>query len=308
MAPPARAPRSDRKHIPQAVADEVAYLADLTCCACRERGEHTIHHLDGNALNGGMANLVLICASCQRTTNKGANAQRWLSPGVLRRMREQLLEDVRMRRARALSGDATNNLVDAVATERIRTIGFELARTHIGEVAPLLDMLAAYGDDYGISVRSEVLHALEPVAARTRGGLDDDTAKQIVNLMLTTIPVGFVLKNLRAAAERRNRELLQTAIAISFRMAYDGVRHLKNLTVANSGARILCYLIQMARRTRTTTIMRECIESLDSVIVAAKTSHFEDAVEWLEFLREEAMDEKQLAHLLPAQIADRHFK
>ena len=46
--------------IPKALATEVMFAADSTCCVCRENGKTVqIHHIDGNPSNNTLENLVV---------------------------------------------------------------------------------------------------------------------------------------------------------------------------------------------------------------------------------------------------------
>lgn len=55
--------------IPVDVAAKVLFLADRTCCVCREKGKPVqIHHIDSNNANHKMQNLAVLCLGCHTET------------------------------------------------------------------------------------------------------------------------------------------------------------------------------------------------------------------------------------------------
>src|SRR5256885_8088481 len=71
-----------RTAISAAIAEQVLFDADLSCCVCQERGNH-VHHLDENPSNNELANLVLLCfLHHDEVTAKGGLSRR-LTPNLL---------------------------------------------------------------------------------------------------------------------------------------------------------------------------------------------------------------------------------
>lgn len=58
-----------RKDIPKEVAAKVLFLADRTCCVCRQKGKPIqIHHIDENPSNNHQSNLAVLCFECHHDT------------------------------------------------------------------------------------------------------------------------------------------------------------------------------------------------------------------------------------------------
>jgi hypothetical protein len=63
------AEKNGRIEIPQNVAAELLFLADRTCCVCRQRLRPVqIHHIDGDPTNNVIENLAVLCFDCHRET------------------------------------------------------------------------------------------------------------------------------------------------------------------------------------------------------------------------------------------------
>lgn len=61
--------RSRRVEIPLDVAAEVLFLADRTCCVCRQRLKPVqLHHIDDDPTNSVAENLAVLCFDCHRET------------------------------------------------------------------------------------------------------------------------------------------------------------------------------------------------------------------------------------------------
>lgn len=55
--------------IPNALAAEVLYSSDRTCCVCRQKGKPIqIHHVDDDPANNAQENLAVLCLDCHRET------------------------------------------------------------------------------------------------------------------------------------------------------------------------------------------------------------------------------------------------
>ena len=61
--------KNGRIEIPQNVAAELLFLADRTCCVCRQRLRPVqIHHIDDDPTNNIIENLAVLCFDCHRET------------------------------------------------------------------------------------------------------------------------------------------------------------------------------------------------------------------------------------------------
>jgi hypothetical protein len=58
----------ERTPIPEAIAADVLYRSDHTCCVCRINRKVQIHHLDENPRNHDANNLAVLCLNCHDDT------------------------------------------------------------------------------------------------------------------------------------------------------------------------------------------------------------------------------------------------
>jgi len=74
-----------RTPIPQSTAAEALFLADRTCCVCRENGKPVqLHHIDEDPSNNDLSNLAALCLDCHHQTQlTGGFARRLDSEQVL---------------------------------------------------------------------------------------------------------------------------------------------------------------------------------------------------------------------------------
>jgi tetratricopeptide (TPR) repeat protein len=58
-----------RVPVPQAVAAQALFLADRTCCVCRDHNKPIqLHHIDENPSNNDLSNLAVLCIDCHNKT------------------------------------------------------------------------------------------------------------------------------------------------------------------------------------------------------------------------------------------------
>jgi hypothetical protein len=89
-----------REKIPRDIADEVLYKADHTCCICGEDGKGVqIHHIDEERSNNSPDNLAVLCLEHHRRAHLRGAFGRQLSPGEVRRYRDDWNRRVEQRRA-----------------------------------------------------------------------------------------------------------------------------------------------------------------------------------------------------------------
>ena len=91
-----------RTTIPADLAAEVMFVADNTCCVCRERGKALqLHHIDEVPSNNVAVNLALLCLQCHNETQLAGGFGRKLNAPLVTRYRDEWLERVANRRAEA---------------------------------------------------------------------------------------------------------------------------------------------------------------------------------------------------------------
>lgn len=91
-----------RTEIPPDVAAHVHFLADRTCCVCRERGKGLqLHHLDGVPTNHSLENLAALCLECHSKTQIRGGFCRTLDAHQVAEFRDDWYRRVATRRDRA---------------------------------------------------------------------------------------------------------------------------------------------------------------------------------------------------------------
>ena len=77
--------KSGRIEIPQDIAAELLFLADRTCCICRQRLRPVqIHHIDDDPTNSAIGNLAVLCFDCHRETQIRGGFDRKLDAAQIR--------------------------------------------------------------------------------------------------------------------------------------------------------------------------------------------------------------------------------
>jgi hypothetical protein len=92
----------ERTPVPPEVSAEVLFLQDHTCCVCREPGKAVqLHHIDEDPTHHSIRNLAVLCFDDHdRTQVRGGFGKRLLSAEV-EQYRDDWLERVAQRRAKA---------------------------------------------------------------------------------------------------------------------------------------------------------------------------------------------------------------
>jgi len=152
--------------IPKHIADSVLFEADRTCCVCRDKSRHVqIHHLDGDAANHSMDNLVVLCLEHHQEASVGGGFARGLNQTQITKYRDDWLKQVCNRRMPSVgpSSDDTDihkMMLDALACHDILKIEAELSGPDWGEKIPLLRNMFVYaGFEYGVRAKRKIISA-----------------------------------------------------------------------------------------------------------------------------------------------------
>jgi len=87
-----------RNKIPDDLAAEVLFLADRTCCVCRDPNRKVeIHHIDSNPVNNVIENLATLCKDCHSDAHTTHAFARNLTPLLLDKYNQSWREIVRVR-------------------------------------------------------------------------------------------------------------------------------------------------------------------------------------------------------------------
>jgi len=107
------AERKKRVPIDRELAARVLYLADRTCCVCRQQGKQVqIHHIDDNPSNNKETNLAALCFDCHHLTQIRGGFGRHLDPDQVTLYRDSWLLTVKRQR-----GDANQRADEASTTD-----------------------------------------------------------------------------------------------------------------------------------------------------------------------------------------------
>ncbi|UDY22932.1 HNH endonuclease signature motif containing protein [Nocardioides sp. Kera G14] len=205
-------PKKNRVPIPAHVAAEVLFLADRTCCVCRDRNRPVqIHHIDDDPGNNLVQNLSVLCLECHRETQISGGFDRKLDAAQVTLYRDDWLRVVAD--ARATSGslrdeDRTVGVEVELATSLAEIyrdqedwVGLALHYWSIGND----DLAARYTSkaiEAGVSVQTKVL-----LCTRIAGCANLVTTAEIEEALTDTSDW--------TSRARRLRDLGRTAEAVS---------------------------------------------------------------------------------------------
>jgi Protein of unknown function (DUF3298) len=102
--------KKSRIEIPQAIAAQVLFAADRTCCVCREkRRQVQIHHIDENPANNTIENLSVLCLECHHATQIRGGFDRKLDAAQIALYRDDWLKFVASKRSAGKDSEKTKD-------------------------------------------------------------------------------------------------------------------------------------------------------------------------------------------------------
>lgn len=94
--------KKTRKAIHKAIAAEILFSSDRTCCICNNRSKRAqIHHIDDNPSNNILENLAVLCFDCHDKTMIKGGIGRGLDAVQVKMYRDDWIERVQKRRDKA---------------------------------------------------------------------------------------------------------------------------------------------------------------------------------------------------------------
>jgi hypothetical protein len=91
--------KTPRPRVPEDVSAQVQFMANRTCCVCREPGKAVqIHHLDEDPSNNSLDNLAVLCLQHHNDTQLKGGFGRKLDAGQVRLYRDEWYEMVNQQR------------------------------------------------------------------------------------------------------------------------------------------------------------------------------------------------------------------
>ena len=244
--------RIRRRPINEETAAEVRYSVDMRCCLCepingvppRTRNGQ-IHHLDEDPGNNELANLVWLCLEHHEDVGKTGKVSRRISSATLTKYRDLLQRkvqrirehpDPRPRAARRAFLEA----FDAQVVLEIKKLQYRVGNDHNWErIAPILYEVSIYPDTVGFEAKEAILELLYDLASSARYRMPSHIAHTIAHFATDHTDMWY----LRNAAKRRvskdSVNLVRYGAEIGFCLAYDGIRYLDDLQVAEQGCELL---------------------------------------------------------------------
>lgn len=88
--------------IPDAIAADILFFSDRTCCVCNARGKQVqIHHINGNPANNLIENLAVLCFDCHDQTMIKGGFGRRLEENQILKYRGDWINRVKERKRKA---------------------------------------------------------------------------------------------------------------------------------------------------------------------------------------------------------------
>lgn len=277
------------------IADDVIRKFDWACCVCKQRKRYLqVHHIDGNKEKNDRSNLAVLCLNHHADAHTTTRQARSLSPGQVRRCRDEWLQILTRRRE---SKDATlprtpaehEDIIAAVACLEIRKLGWMLPRTKWGDTPALLEKLGFYANRLqSYAVDEEIIEALDGLMDWAPEGMPHSVASQMAELVPPSDFVGLVGPS-QHRIPKRKQQLLRWALDIGRSMVYDAVRYHPSIKVVASGASILHRPLRYAELNHLRELKREAIKVFREMEALSSQYKFNDARRWLVFQRQDAL-------------------
>jgi hypothetical protein len=241
-----------RKRISNLKVSQIMDDVDMRCCMCPlERGlpppirNGQIHHIDGDASNDQIDNLVYLCLDCHEEAGKVGKAARCWNPDLIKRRRDRLVGRIQAESRPSHHGSqAFRGALDALIVMDVRTL------TARGDDWSVIEgslwAIQRYPVEMGPPARRAILAFLYDVSGSTRFRMPSRIADNISNRTIEILPI-------RALQERSNDltvedlDLMETAAEIGGDIAYDGALYCRKLEIVDAGAQILWRLLSYAK-------------------------------------------------------------
>ena len=260
-----------RTKIPQKIADEVSYRSDMLCAVCRAPGDH-IHHLDHESSNHNPDNLILLCFRHHNAATIKSSLSRKFSKGVLLRYRDQHYKQLEQRRALSPINTSSNKVmgvteqalfqttIDAMVCIEVEKIKNHFKALHWPLIQKHIYTLNMFPLGIGPRARKAILYALDDISSNTRHKMPLIIAQSIREIASNILPYrSFLVKN-RQPMNKTEKEILSIGITIGFDIAYDAVKYLNNIKIADQGAQILWQVLSFVSSNKIKDVMKYASE------------------------------------------------
>lgn len=286
-----------QERIPQQIADTIVFESDRTCCICKTPGKpFQLHHLDSNPGNSTPDNLVLLCLDHHHEASSKSTIGRGLSPGVIRRYRDEWYATLRKKRQASTAAhegqDASfEDQLEVLACHEVRMIGstavgtdWRVAQDGLKKISPLANSWR-----YGNRFRKEVLDLLYSIVCRTRLGMPENVSSLLTHIALETLPIGSLVAPTKKKVSAVQKEHLRLGVAIAFALAHDGIKYLDNLRIAANGAELLSQVLRFAHLNGLDGTKKHCLDEFSRLLRTAADNTDKDFKVWIGYVRDDAL-------------------
>ncbi len=215
-------PKKNRVKIPEKTAIDIMFWSNRQCCVDQKPGVH-IHHLDENPSNNDIDNLALLCFECHDEASKRGGLSRRLSPGVIKRYREEHYKKINTTRSHHLVNtkkqsynDTLNASIEGYVLVELAKIKAEYFESVSMDRNSILKKMAAFKEFNFPSICFELYKFLERISYETRSGLPFKMIETIVNLIEDYFP-----EKHEGITKSELEEIGKLSIQIAFGIIYD---------------------------------------------------------------------------------------
>jgi hypothetical protein len=289
-----------RKQIPNRVAEEVIFKADLLCCVCENRGHH-IHHIDEDPSNNDIDNLILLCFEHHEEVTVRGGMTRKLTPRLLLRYRAERYRKVEEKRNLPKLDDSPLSpvkldedrlyqlMLDAVTSIEVHKIQRRFRSVDDDELLDLIHQISSYVPSSGARARQAILEALYSLAVRTSLGIAIDVARAVAQVAYDALPIRNLRKPNPDPIPPAEAELLEYGLAVGLSLSYDGALYVRNIKVVDAGGELLWRILRYVRIKNHEPLLGRVLDDFNTAEDAARRAGEKDAVTLLRLYRKHGL-------------------
>lgn len=152
-----------RTKIPEDLAADVLFLADRTCCVCRDSSRKVeIHHIDSNTANNKIKNLAALCKDCHSDAHTTHSFARNLTPLLLKKYNQSWREIIKVRaNPGGIAGEEIEYRIQVLFQLWVEVVQWKLRYTDRLWEKDLYPEHARLGDEFGYLL-NELTHSYDP--------------------------------------------------------------------------------------------------------------------------------------------------
>jgi hypothetical protein len=272
--------------IPKPTAKKVLVKSQFQCCIC-QKDDIQIHHLDFNRENNEISNLAVLCTYHHNLAHRKGGNSRELTEEIIRefrRMHESLLEEKRKaqiavtdKKIDSISeSDIINGAITAKIILEIEELRFGLFEMSWKQKAKSIDKLWCFNTHMNSRIRIEILSFLLEIAEGTRSGMTREVADSVESAIFEFFPA---YKNIHISLDQ-NSLFGGICVKIGYAICYDGIFHLRDSVITQSGLKILKLTHNSACRNKNEklkSLVQEAYDNLENRFRSASDVDYSSA-------------------------------